>query len=75
MNSDVREAVAMEYLGHLSILFIALKLTHYIDWSWWWVLGPIWMPTAAGLVLLVCIYIIAAVADYLKGKEEGNGDE
>lgn len=28
----------------LSILFIAFKLSHIIDWSWWWVLSPIWSP-------------------------------
>ena len=27
--------------GLLTILFIALKLTGYIDWSWWWVWSPI----------------------------------
>jgi len=24
----------------LTLIFITLKLTHYIDWSWWWVLSP-----------------------------------
>ena len=28
----------------LTLLFVGLKLTNYIDWSWWWVLAPIWMP-------------------------------
>jgi hypothetical protein len=36
--------------GLLTILFIGLKLTGVIDWSWWWVLSPIWI--VAGLVLL-----------------------
>jgi hypothetical protein len=30
------------FLGLLTILFIALKLTGYVDWSWWLVLSPIW---------------------------------
>ncbi len=25
----------------LTILFVYLKLTHQVDWSWWWVLSPI----------------------------------
>jgi hypothetical protein len=29
-------------LDLLTILFIGLKLTHYINWSWWWVLLPQW---------------------------------
>lgn len=29
--------------GPLLILFIGLKLTGFIDWSWWWVLSPLWV--------------------------------
>lgn len=28
------------FIGLLTIAFIVLKLTHVIDWSWWWVLSP-----------------------------------
>lgn len=41
----------MAFLGLLAIVFIALKLTGFIDWIWWWVLGPIWMPLALLAVL------------------------
>lgn len=37
------------------VLFIGLKLTNYIDWSWWWVLSPLWLPLAIILVLVVAI--------------------
>jgi len=30
------------FFGLLTIVFITLKLTHYIDWSWLWVLSPLW---------------------------------
>lgn len=33
------------------LVFITLKLTGFIDWSWWWVLAPFWVPVAAGLVI------------------------
>ena len=32
--------------------FIALKLAHVTDWSWWWVLSPLWIPILLGLVVL-----------------------
>lgn len=35
------------FVGLLTILFIGLKLTGYIDWSWWWVLSPIWISFGA----------------------------
>ena len=40
--------------GLLAIVFITLKLCHVIDWSWWWVLAPIWIGVAIiGVILLV----------------------
>ena len=41
----------------LTILFIGLKLTNYIDWSWWWVLAPAWVP----VLLVVFIATVAVV--------------
>ena len=34
------------FAGLLAILFIGLKLTAHIDWSWWWVLAPMWFLAA-----------------------------
>ena len=42
--------------GLLAILFIALKLTGYIDWSWWLVLSPIWI----GVVIVVAFVFLVA---------------
>lgn len=47
----------MGILGVLGIVFIVLKLTHVINWSWWWVLAPFWIPLLTVLVLV----IIAAI--------------
>lgn len=40
------------FCGLLAVLFIGLKLTHYIDWSWWWVLSPLWIPIALTVSIL-----------------------
>lgn len=32
------------FCGILTIVFITLKLTNFIAWSWWWVLSPMWLP-------------------------------
>jgi len=47
--------------GLLTVLFVGLKLTHYIDWSWWWVLSPIWIGLAAIVGILFLAFIIAAL--------------
>jgi len=33
-------------LSMLTVLFVALKLLNKIEWSWWWVLAPTWIPPA-----------------------------
>jgi ABC-type antimicrobial peptide transport system permease subunit len=30
----------------LFLVFLVLKLTDNIDWSWWWVISPLWIPIA-----------------------------
>jgi len=44
--------------GAMSLLFLALKLTGVIDWSWWWVTAPLWMAfgVVIGLLLLVALF-------------------
>lgn len=48
-------------LAGLGILFIALKLTEVINWSWWLVLLPIYGGAAFVLVLFVIAFIIAMI--------------
>ena len=42
-----------------TVLFVGLKLTDNIDWSWWWVLSPLWI---SGLIVLVCVLIGVLIA-------------
>ena len=44
----------------LTLLFVALKLTGHIDWSWWWVLSPLWIVTAPVLLILGAISLFGA---------------
>lgn len=46
----------MTFDALLAVLFIGLKLTGHISWSWWWVLAPIWIPAIIGIVF-VGIYL------------------
>lgn len=43
-------------LGILGLIFITLKLTGHITWSWLWVLSPFWIPVAILLILWVVFY-------------------
>lgn len=49
------------FTGLLTIVFIVLKLLGKIDWSWWWVVSPIWITTALFLLTIgIAIVIIGA---------------
>jgi uncharacterized protein (DUF983 family) len=48
------------FFGLLTIVFITLKLTNYIDWSWWWVLLPLWIPLAIIFAILVIMLVMGA---------------
>lgn len=55
-------SVGMGLLGWLTILFVGLKLTGYIEWSWLWVLAPLWIPGAIILTLLAVVFFAALIA-------------
>lgn len=42
----------------LTTLFVGLKLTDNVDWSWWWVLAPFWVWVAISLVIIVICVIL-----------------
>lgn len=58
MNETTRTNSGVGFGGLLTILFIALKLTGYIAWSWWWVLAPLWIPAAVGLFIVSMALIV-----------------
>ena len=49
------------FFGALAIVFITLKLLEKIDWSWWWVLSPLWLPLAVAVSLLALLFVIGEV--------------
>lgn len=51
-------------LSYLFILFLVLKLTGIIAWSWWWVTAPLWIiPAFVGLFVVgfVCFALVLAL--------------
>lgn len=42
----------------LTVLFITLKLTHVIAWSWLWVLSPVWISGCIAIVFMVVVYLL-----------------
>lgn len=43
----------------LTVVFVILKLTGVIAWSWLWVLSPLWISFAIGLAIFLLIFTVA----------------
>jgi hypothetical protein len=59
LMSDVSSSTnsgGVGFTGLLTIVFIVLKLTGVISWSWWWVLSPVWIT--ALLVVAVLLVVV-----------------
>ncbi len=61
MSSKSSSSGGISFLGMLTILFIGLKLTHFIDWSWWWVLSPLWGMFALFFGIIICGGVLTGV--------------
>ena len=50
-------APGIGFTGLLLIVFITLKLTGHIGWSWWWVLAPAWAAVILwGILVAVLVW-------------------
>lgn len=60
MNQNTSKS-GIGVLGVLAIVFIVLKLIDVIQWSWVWVLAPIWIPFVAVFAVIVFLGAYAAL--------------
>jgi len=55
------------FAGWLFLLFLGLKLTGYIAWSWWWVTAPLWVPLAIGFTVMLSMLFFIAIFTAIGG--------
>ena len=67
MTNTTKVQGSFPFLSILCLIFITLKLTGYIAWSWLWVLAPIWIPISIILVVFVIVGMLY-VAENNKNK-------
>lgn len=48
------------FIGFLTLIFITLKILGKVEWSWWWVLSPLWISAVlvAGFLLIAILLSI-----------------
>ncbi len=66
MSNSKNVTVNFPIFGILGLIFITLKLTGHIAWSWLWVLSPFWLPIAVILGLAAIVFIGAFVIDFFR---------
>jgi hypothetical protein len=59
MSNSKNVTVNFPIFGILGLIFITLKLTGHITWSWLWVLAPFWIPLTFALVIILGVFIHA----------------
>ncbi len=65
-NDSSNASSGVGFFSLLGILFIGLKLTGYIDWSWYWVLAPLWLPVSVLLACLLIFFLVLAIAKLVR---------
>lgn len=58
------------FFNLLFLTFLVLKLTHVINWSWWWVTAPLWIPVGIVLGIGLIILIVAIIAAGVKSRDD-----
>jgi hypothetical protein len=48
-------------MGILFIVFLVLKLTNFIDWSWLWITAPLWIPSALVVAIIILMMVISSI--------------
>lgn len=63
MSKSNSSTGGISFLGLLTVLFIGLKLTGFIDWSWWWVLSAFWIPLVIAVLVLLVAFVIKMIRE------------
>lgn len=68
-NANIKSGGSISFLGLLTIVFITLKLCSVIDWSWWWILSPLWLPVALVISVLLVLALLTGVGHLILHKK------
>ena len=68
MNNEKTTSGGIGFGSALLLTFIILKLVGVIDWSWWWVLSPIWIPVVLLLAVSILLFVVYRIIKYFRLK-------
>lgn len=65
MSQEKTTQISFPFFSIMFLIFMTLKLTGHITWSWWWVTAPLWMPAAFLIGILLVLLVIAGIVALL----------
>jgi len=66
MSASSSSSGGIGIVGLLGVVFVTLKLTGFISWSWWWVTAPFWGDFAVFLCVVAVLFAVAVASDAKK---------
>lgn len=58
------------FFTNLFMIFLVLKLTNLINWSWLWVTAPLWIPLGIVAIIIIIVLISAGILKLIKNLEK-----
>ena len=65
-KNNIATSTSFPIASILAIVFVVLKLTNNIPWSWWWVLSPLWIPLGLIAILFVIVFVFLFIKTMVK---------
>ena len=60
---DIKFNCGGTFIALLVVALIVLKLTGYINWSWGWVLAPVWIVIAFTIIVFLLVMLVLIVKE------------
>ena len=60
-DQTIRGSGGIGFAGILTIVFIILKLLGKINWSWIWVVSPLWISLVLSIIVIAIAYIVVII--------------
>lgn len=61
-NNSSSTSSGVGVTGLLGVSFVVLKLINVINWSWWWVTAPFWVPIVLGIAFIILYFILKYIS-------------
>ena len=69
MSKENSSSTGIGFFGLLGLLFIGLKLGGVINWSWWWVLLPLYGGIVLVILFVFCFFLCAFISERMYEKK------